>query len=261
VKGLRVVSAALLCASGWSVWAALGEEPNARFRAANERARAGDYPAAIVSYRQIAESSLASASLYWNWAQAARARGAVGEALWALLMARERDPLDRAVGRAIDQARQDLNLDPAELAPEPLAAVTRWARWLHLGWIAIGLLAVSVLAHATDRVVRGASRWAARVGWSSAGLGCVVTMVALAGVSVRPTAVIVRRGAPLVDAASPTAEPLGSLREGEVVPILERSGEYLRIQDSSGARGWALAEDVAEVAVEALPTAAASTKP
>ena len=37
---------------------------------------------------------------------------------------------------------------------------------------------------------------------------------------------------------------MGTLREGEVVPVLEASGDYLRVEDSSGARGWALAADV-----------------
>ena len=59
-----------------------------------------------------------------------------------------------------------------------------------------------------------------------------------------PTGCVVRRGAPLLDAASPTAETVGTLREGEVVPILESSGGYVRIEDSSGARGWALSSDV-----------------
>jgi SH3 domain-containing protein len=58
------------------------------------------------------------------------------------------------------------------------------------------------------------------------------------------TGAVVRRGAPLFDAASPTAETVGTLREGEVLPILESSGGYVRVEDSSGARGWALASDV-----------------
>ena len=58
---------------------------------------------------------------------------------------------------------------------------------------------------------------------------------------------MVRRGAPLLDAASPTGEPVGTLREGEVVPILETSGGHVRVEDSSGARGWALASDVRRV--------------
>ena len=58
---------------------------------------------------------------------------------------------------------------------------------------------------------------------------------------------MVRRGAPLLPAASPTAEAAGALREGEVVPILDRSGGYVRIEDSSGARGWALGDDVRDL--------------
>jgi hypothetical protein len=68
--------------------------------------------------------------------------------------------------------------------------------------------------------------------------------VPLAGAYARPTGVVIRRGAPVLDAASPTAEPIGSLREGEVVPVLESSGGYVRIEDSSGVRGWASAADV-----------------
>ena len=65
-----------------------------------------------------------------------------------------------------------------------------------------------------------------------------------AGSFARPTAAVVRRGAPLFDAASPAAEPTGSLREGEVVPVLDASGGWLRVEDSAGARGWARVSDV-----------------
>mgnify|MGYP003455732633 CR=1 FL=1 len=33
-------------------------------------------------------------------------------------------------------------------------------------------------------------------------------------------------------------------REGEVVPVLEASGAWLRVEDNAGARGWAHSEDV-----------------
>jgi hypothetical protein len=74
-----------------------------------------------------------------------------------------------------------------------------------------------------------------------------VALVPVASAFARPTGAVVRRGAPLLDAASPTAEAVGTLREGEVVPILERSGDYVRVEDSSGARGWAVATDVRTV--------------
>ena len=114
-----------------------------RFREANDLARAGDYPKAIALYGELAASGQESASLYWNWAQAATARGAQGEALWALLRARELDPGDRAVVRDVERLREALNLDPAEIAPEPLAAAGRFARRFRLDLVALALLALS----------------------------------------------------------------------------------------------------------------------
>jgi hypothetical protein len=214
----------------------------ARFRAANELTRSGDFPKAIAGYEALAAAGDESASLYWNWAQAAAARGAQGEALWALLRARELDPGDRAVSRDVARVREALNLDPAEVAPEPLAAVARAARRVHLDHVALALLAASLVAHALARLagLRGARPLAAAL----AALGVLVALVPMAGGLARPTAAVVRRGAPLYDAASPAAEAVASLREGEVVPILEATGEWLRVEDNAGARGWARAQDV-----------------
>ena len=213
-----------------------------RFREANELARAGDYPKAIALYGELAASGEESASLYWNWAQAATARGARGEALWALLRARELDPGDRAVVRDVERLRESLNLDPAEIAPEPLAAAGRWARRFRADLLAVALLALSLCAHALVRV-RPWARWAAGAAWATLGLGLLVAAVPVAASFARPTAVVVRRAAPLLDAASPTAETTGSLREGEVVPVLESSGAWLRVEDNAGARGWAHVDD------------------
>jgi len=222
--------------------------PDERFGDANDLARAGDYLGAIAAYHELASSGHESASLYWNWAQAASARGSQGEALWALLRARELDPGDRAVRRDVERLREQLNLDPAEIAPEPMAAAGRLARRFRLDLVAAALLALSLAAHALARV------WPER-GWPGplAGLALALGLVAAAGPAAgafaRPTGTVVRRGAPLLDAASPTAEPMGSLREGEVVPILETSGAWLRVEDASGARGWAHGADVRRIDV------------
>ena len=66
--------------------ASAAADPASTFRQANDDARAGDYPKAIAGYRALAAGGIESASLYWNWAQAARARGETGVALWALLL-------------------------------------------------------------------------------------------------------------------------------------------------------------------------------
>lgn len=216
---------------------------DARFREANELARAGDYPKAIALYEELARAGTESASLCWNWGQAAAARGATGEALWALLRARELDPGDRAVLRDIERLREAANLDPAEIAPEPLAAAARLARRYRLDFLAFLVLLVSLGAHVAA-FLSPAARWMRPLLWMSLTLGLLLAAVPGAAAFARPTGVVLRRGAPLLDAASPTAEAVGALREGEVVPILQRSGGYLRVEDSSGARGWASAEDV-----------------
>jgi hypothetical protein len=226
---------------------ALAAEPAApaaeRFREANEAARSGDFPRALAGYAQLAASGAESASLYWNWAQAAAARGARGEALWGLLRARELDPADRAVSRELERLRQAANLDAAEIAPEPLAALGRWCRRLRLALAALVLAGLSALLHSGARLPGGSRRLAAAGLWS---LGVAVLLGGLPLVAslARPTGVVVRRGAALLEAASPTAGSLGALREGEVVPILEQSAGFLHVEDSAGARGWARIEDV-----------------
>ena len=127
-----------------------------RFRAANDLARAGDYPKATAAYAELARSGAESASLYWNWAQASAASGASGEALWALLRARELEPGDHAVSREVERLREALNLDRAEVAPEPLAAAARASRRFRLDLVAALFLALSVAAHALGRLRRRA---------------------------------------------------------------------------------------------------------
>ena len=232
---------------------ALAAPPADRFREANDLARAGDYPKAIGLYGDLAASGEESASLYWNWAQAASARGAQGEALWALLRARELDPGDRAVVRDVERLREALNLDPAEIAPEPLAAAGRFSRRFRLDLVALAFLALSLVAHGLVRV-RPGLRPAGLAVWAALALGLLAAAVPVAGSLARPTATVVRRGVPLLDAASPTAEPTGSLREGEVVPVLETSGAWLRVEDNAGARGWAHVDDMRRLDAAPVPS-------
>jgi hypothetical protein len=218
-----------------------------RFRAANELARGGDYPKAMAGYAGLARSGEESASLYWNWAQAAAASGAAGEALWSMLRARELDPGDRAVSREVERLREALNLDRAEIAPEPLAAAGRLSRLFRLDLVAGACLVLSLAAHALGRFRRRPGGPWGRVAVGLLALGALAGSPAVAGSFARPTATVIRRGASLYDAASPTAAVAGALREGEVVPVLEASGEWLRVEDNAGARGWARASDVRRI--------------
>jgi hypothetical protein len=225
-----------------------------RFHEANDLVRTGDYPRAITLYGEIARSGGESATLYWNWAQAATARGALGESLWALLRARELDPGDRAVSRDVERLREALNLDKAEIAPEPLAVAGRFARLFRLDLVAVALLVLSLLAHGAARV-RQRPGGALRIAWGALALAVAAAAVPLVASLARPTAAVVRRGAPLLDAASPSADPTGTLREGEVMPVLDTSGDWLRVEDNAGARGWVHQADLRRLDV---PLAAAA---
>jgi hypothetical protein len=215
----------------------------ASFRQAGELVRGGDSLKGVATYRAMAASGLESGSLYWNWAQAAGARGELGEALWAVLRARELEPGDRALPREIQRLREAANLDAAELQPEPLAVLGRASRRFHLGLLALALAGLSVAAHAFARLLP-ASRWPAPAAWIGLGLALLTGSGPLLASLARPTGVVVRRGPPLLDSASPTAGSIGTLRQGEVVPLLERTADYVRVEDSSGARGWAHRDDV-----------------
>jgi hypothetical protein len=239
---LRFSAAALLFGTLVAAAPVTGR-PEDRFREANDLVRAGDYPRAIAIYGELAGAAGEGATLYWNWAQAATARGARGEALWALLRARDLDPGDRAVARDIERLRESLNLDPAEIAPEPLAVAGRFARRFRLDLGAVFLLALSVAAHGLARARRSPVS-AVGLAWAALLLGLAAASVPLAASLARPTAAVVRRGAPLLDAASPTASTAGALREGEVVPVLDASGDFLLVEDNAGARGWAHTSDV-----------------
>lgn len=216
-----------------------------RFRAATSAVRSGDSPAGIRAFRELAAAGVASPSLYWNWAQAAAARGHLGEAMWALLRCRQLDPGDGSVARELARLRQLASLSPSETSPQPLAELARHAQRLRAGSLAVALFVASLLLHAGARWLLPSARWPVVGAWTALALAVLLAVpAALAPWAARPLAAVVRAGVPILDAASPNAGILATLREGEVVPILTRSGPYLRIQDSSGARGWALADEV-----------------
>jgi hypothetical protein len=241
--GMKAVRTFLLLAAALAAPALVCADAAEHFRAGNDLFRAGDYPKAIDEYRATAKAGGESASLYWNWAQAAAARGRTGEALWALLRGREIDPGDSALNREIERLREAANLDAAEIAPVPLAAVRRASRRFHLDLAALLLLAASVVLHAAARRALGPGRLSAAADVTLA-LGLLLAAAPLVGAFAQRTAAVVQPGAPLLDAASPTANGIGTLREGEVTTVLAESDGYLRVEDSSGARGWASSESV-----------------
>ena len=207
------------------------QETGSRFRAANESAAQRRWDEALSTYEEIAGQGVRSPSLYWNWSQTAAATGRQGEALWALLNVRELSPGDSSVSAEVERLRAELGLDASEISLGLLGDLRNTARSFRLDAVALVALLVALALATSPRRARG-SRILLAIG-----LALLVPFVgAILGES---RAVVCLKDAPLVDIPRADAVPLAMLREGEVVPILGVEGDYLKIQDASGARGFA----------------------
>ncbi len=125
---------------------AQSETPEALFRRGNENAARSRWDDAIVDYSRLAGTGVRAPSLYWNWAQAASASGRKGEALWALLCARDLTPTDSSMIREAERLRSELGLDPSEVSQGLLGDLRLLARRFRFDGIAIAVLLLSLAA-------------------------------------------------------------------------------------------------------------------
>jgi hypothetical protein len=216
---------------------AQSEAPDVVFRRGNENAARSRWDDAMVEYGRLAAQGVRAPSLYWNWAQAAAASGKKGEALWALMRARELAPTDPAMIREVERFRGELGLDPSEVSLGFLGDLRMFARRFRFDGLAIAALLLSTF------VAMGKKKNTS-LSLGSFALGILLAAPFFAGSWREPRAVVAQKDAPLLDAPRNDALALSNLREGEVVPLLGQDGEYVRIQDASGARGFAHRNDV-----------------
>lgn len=226
-----------------SLAVAQSEAPSAVFRRGNEHAARSRWDDALVEYGRLAKDGVKAPSLYWNWAQAASASGRKGEALWALMRGRELTPGDSGMTREVERLRSELGLDPSEVSLGFLGDLRILARSFRFDALAIVAFLFSIIA------VMG-KKPRASVSLGGLLVGLLLTAPFVAGSWREPRGVVVQKDAPLMDAARNDAVALANLREGEVVPFLGEEGEYVRIQDASGARGFAHKNDVRRIGIE-----------
>ncbi len=226
-----------------SLASAQAEAPSAIFRRGNEQAAKSRWDDAIVEYGRLVKEGVRAPSLYWNWAQAASASGRRGEALWAFMNARELTPGDASTIREVERVRGELGLDPSEISLGALGDLRMLARRFRFDFLALAAFLVSAISVITRRPSLAFSRLGFLV-------GLLFAAPFLTGSWRDPHGVVVQKDAPLVDAPRTDAVALANLREGEVVPILEDAGEYVKIQDASGARGFAHKDDVRRIGID-----------
>ncbi len=220
---------------------AQAETPSDVFRRGNERASLSRWEEATQEYARLAGEGVRAPALYWNWGQAASAGGRKGEALWALLRAQDLAPRDSSINREMERLRGELGLDPSEMSRGLVGDARALARRFRFDLIAIALMVASLIA-AMGRKPRGAFLLFLS--------GLVLLSPILGGSGRESRGVVVQRNAPLVDVPRADAVALANLREGEVVPILGEEGDYLKIQDASGARGFAHKDDLRRIGID-----------
>ena len=223
----------------------LAQESNltTSFRQGNESAAQSKWADAISAYETLARTNTASPALYWNWSQVASAQGVKGEALWAMLRARDLSPSDPTMSREVERLRAELGLDPSEISLGLLGESRTVARRYRFDLFAIAAFLIAGLLSLGKKPRLIASHAAFLI-------GILLALPLWGGLWREPRGVVVHKESPLVDAPKTDAVSLSSLREGEVVPILEDQGEYFRIQDASGARGYALKSDVRKIGLD-----------
>jgi hypothetical protein len=233
------------------------ETPASAFRAGNAAATKQQWDEAIAAYDRARLLGARSPALYWNWSQAAISRGSRGQALWALRRAEFLDPRDRTIDAPMARVSAALGLDPSETSLGSLGELGRMLRRVAADRIALGLGLVSLLplvtrSHPLRRVATGAFL-----------LFAVTSAFLLLAQFADERGVVIAASAPLLDAPREDALVIAKLREGEVVPILEAPADarsvrdnaeaaYVRIQDASGARGYARLEDVRAIVPERI---------
>ena len=222
---------------------AQAEDPTVRFRRGNENASRSRWEEAMLEYGQLAKEGVRAPALYWNWAQAAAASGKKGEAFWALLRAQDLEARDSTISRELERLRGELGLDPSEVSLGLWGDTRRLARRLRFDGLAIAAFALSLIA-----TMGGKPR--ASLSLLMFLIGLVLVCPFLVAPFRDSRGVVVQKDAPLVDVPRDNAVALSNLREGEVVPILGEEGAYVRIQDASGARGFALKSDVRRIGIE-----------
>lgn len=220
-----------------------GEAPSAVFRRGNESAARSQWDAALSAYAELEKQGVRAPSLYWNWAQTAAAAGKKGEALWAALRARELAPADSSLSREIERLRAELGLDPSEVSLGLLGDLRVQARRFRLDLAAMVFLVISLGALVGKKPRTTLSR-------ATLLAGVLLALPFFGGVWRGPRGVVIQKDAPLLDIPRNDAIALANLREGEAVPLLATQGDYVRIQDASGARGFAHRDDVRKIGME-----------
>jgi hypothetical protein len=241
----------------------------APLRIAGQLYAQGNYAQAAESYRQLVDQGYAAPALFYNLGLTYLKADDLGRALWSLRSAEQLAPRDEDIRAALVEARTTLAAkapagDPALRAPEPMGLgqliqeVRRWVTADELAILALGLWAgLAILLLVGMTAAGGRARRAVRGTSAVVGVGLAVALLVLTG----PTwvdggtvsAVVVGDNVELRVGPGAGFGAAATAPWGADVRVAEVRGDWVQVTLADGGRGWALARQVAVVAVQDKP--------
>lgn len=239
---------------------ASAQSADAIFQSANEAYYQGSHAAAAEGYRLLLESGIDDPVISFNLATAYAQLGQYGRAIRWYEHTLRLDPGDDEAEENLAEVRRALGQRQAEARGEAtvqtgpgfVASVVRPISEGTLAWVLLvfdfaffGLLIARRYVHAES------GRLALGIAIPLVGL---VLLLSVGGLAVKSgaltegePAVVLVDGAKLHEGPDPRAQVRGNAGEGEPARIVDRSGDWVRVELSGGRSGWASVDEVGAI--------------
>lgn len=230
------------------------EEAVQAFDEGNAAYREGDYQGAIDAYNKAIDKGYVSGTLFYNLGNAYYRHDELGQAILYYEKARLLMPDNRELAHNLAFANSQ-KVD--EFSQLPLPAWTQWWRSMVAKSAGTGLYVTGLLAYLLGMGLlifkmwtKHPSPWIRRVralAFVLAGILLVSAFAASIQSEEHTRAVVIVDQIALHEAPAENAPIELSIHEGLLVDVLAQEGTWAEVRLPNGARGWILAESLADI--------------
>ena len=223
---------------------------------ANNAYSLGEYANAVDYYRQIEDNGYMSAKLWYNMGNAYYKMQEDGKAILYYERALKLDPANKDVKNNLEIAKLK-TLDKIESVPEfilttwtkdlrNMMSSDKWA-WFGVGMVVLTAVLMLLFRHAPKTSQRKLSFILACITMVIALLSFIFSLNLRSRVNNTDAGIVLVPVSNVKSAPNSTGGNLFILHEGTKVEILERVGQWSRIELSDGRQGWIESEDFEEI--------------
>ena len=224
-------------------------------REAETLVKKGDFSRAAQAYQQAIASGARCASMYYNHGTAALKSGQIGPAVLSFERGLRLDPDDEDLQYNLQQALQQISgpLAAAALLPRPQAWMLRWSlhTWqsltIALWFMAVLFIVLRLIFMRRFNWLRGAGLLISLLLFAAALLASVLSLDRQA-IQSRGDAVMIAATAQAAREADADKAPVAfTLQPGQPLQIIERRGDWLRVELLNGLQAWLPQSSIAEI--------------